>query len=307
MTRVQRRCDVSFDSQGTGIAGWVYRPAAATTPSPVLVMAHGLGAVKEMRLDAFAERFADAGITVLVFDYRHFGASDGTPRQLLSIRRQLDDWQAAIAYARKIEGVDASRVALFGTSFSGGHVLRAALHDGHIAAVVSQCPFTDGPASTPTIGPRAMTAVTARALADLAAAALGRSPVKVPLTALPNHTALMNAADVVPGYSAMIPASVQHPNYVAARIGLSLPFYRPGRALETLRCPVFLAVCTEDSVAPAQRTLRYARKGGANIEVREYSAGHFDVYLPPTFETVVADEIRFLRRHLDLTGVHSDQ
>ncbi|MGX9145996.1 hypothetical protein [Mesorhizobium sp. 128a] len=48
-------------------------------------MAHGLGGIKEMRLDAFAERFSDAGYACLVFDYRNFGASEGAPRQLLDI------------------------------------------------------------------------------------------------------------------------------------------------------------------------------------------------------------------------------
>ena len=46
-------------------------------------MAHGFSGVREQRLDAYAERFAQAGLAVLVFDYRHFGASGGEPRQLL--------------------------------------------------------------------------------------------------------------------------------------------------------------------------------------------------------------------------------
>jgi hypothetical protein len=44
-----------------------------------------------------------AVLTALAFDYRHFGDSDGTPRQLLDIAHQLEDWQAAIAYARATE------------------------------------------------------------------------------------------------------------------------------------------------------------------------------------------------------------
>lgn len=55
----------------------------------MIVMAHSLGGVRQMRLDAFARRFSAAGCRCLVFDYRHFGASAGEPRQLLSVRRQL--------------------------------------------------------------------------------------------------------------------------------------------------------------------------------------------------------------------------
>ena len=107
-------------------------------------MAHGFSGVREQRLDAYAERFADAGLAVLLFDYRHFGASDGEPRQYLSIRCQLDDWRAAVAHARGLDGVDPDRVALWGTSFSGGHVIAIASEDARIAAVVSQAPFTFG-------------------------------------------------------------------------------------------------------------------------------------------------------------------
>ena len=107
-------------------------------------MAHGFSGVREQRLDAYAERFAQAGMAVLVFDYRHFGASEGEPRQLLSIARQLEDWRAAVAHARSLEGIDTKRIALWGSSFSGGHVIATAAKDPDVAAVVSQAPYTDG-------------------------------------------------------------------------------------------------------------------------------------------------------------------
>ncbi|WP_040740439.1 alpha/beta hydrolase, partial [Nocardia tenerifensis] len=170
------RSDIEFPSAGTTVRGWLYRPATTDGAVPVVVMAHGLGAVKEMRLDAFAERFAAAGIAVVVFDYRHFGASDGEPRQVLSIGRQLADWTAAIDYAATLDGVDPSRIAVFGTSFSGGHVLRVAARDRRVAAVVSQCPFTDGLASAPTVGLRPLLGIATRAVADVASAAVRRGP-----------------------------------------------------------------------------------------------------------------------------------
>src|ERR1700737_4146534 len=85
-----------------------------------------------------------AGLAALVFDYRHFGASEGEPRQLLDIKLQLADWTAAIAFARTLEGIDEERIALWGTSFSGGHDIELAAHDGRVAAVVAQVPFVDG-------------------------------------------------------------------------------------------------------------------------------------------------------------------
>src|SRR5919202_566943 len=112
------RTDDRFDSGDTDCAAWLY----GSLPAPLIVMGHGLGAVREMRLDAYAQRFAAAGFAALVFDYRHFGASGGEPRQLLDVRRQLEDWRAAVAFARTVDGIDPERVALWGTSFSGGHV-----------------------------------------------------------------------------------------------------------------------------------------------------------------------------------------
>lgn len=117
-------------------------------------MAHGFGALKEGRLDAFAERFAAAGMAALVFDYRHFGTSTGEPRGLMHMDRQHDDWQAAVAHARTLERVDPERIALWGSSNSGGHVIWVAARDPRIAAVVSQVPHTDGLATMGAAGPR---------------------------------------------------------------------------------------------------------------------------------------------------------
>ena len=145
------RTDITFTSDGTECAAWLYRPDAEA-PRPLVVMAHGFTGTRELRLDAYAERFCAAGLGALVFDYRHFGASDGEPRQLLSIPRQHADYHAALAYARALEWVDPNRVAVFGSSFSGGHVLAIAAQDPRVAAVVSQCPYTDSLATLPAIG-----------------------------------------------------------------------------------------------------------------------------------------------------------
>src|SRR5688572_30315455 len=138
------RQDITFVSGGKRCAAWLYLPDGATEPAPCVVMAHGFGGTRSDAVPAFAERFVEAGLAALVFDYRHFGDSEGEPRQLLDIARQHEDYRAAIAYVRSREEVDAARVALFGSSFSGGHVVHLAARDPSIAAVVSQVPFMDG-------------------------------------------------------------------------------------------------------------------------------------------------------------------
>src|SRR5688572_4882796 len=124
--RAVRRYDLTFESRGTRCAAWLYRPDVEA-PVPCVVLAHGFDGVREQRLDAYAECFAEAGLAALVFDYRGFGSSDGNPRQLFHNKGQLADWRAAIACARALEdAVDPTRIALWGTSTSAGHVVRLA-------------------------------------------------------------------------------------------------------------------------------------------------------------------------------------
>lgn len=296
-----KRLDVQFPSQGLNCSAWLYLPDG-TTPAPVIVMAHGLGGTRVMRLDAFAERFCAAGYACLVFDYRHFGGSEGVPRQLLDVNRQLQDWKAAVAYARACSQVNARRVVLWGTSFSGGHVLSAAADDQGVAAVISQCPFTDGLASSLALNPLSSFKVTVRALQDQAGAWLGASPVMVALAAGPGAAALMTAPDAEPGYLGLLPpgAANSFPNHVAARFGLQIIRYFPGRRAAKIACPVLFCVCDGDSVAPAAATLRHARRAPRG-EIRRYADGHFDIYVGDAFERVVRDQIDFLCRHVPLS------
>lgn len=294
------RSDISFESSGQLCRGWLYLPAAAG-PHPVIVMAHGFGAVKEMGLDAYAKRFAAAGYACLVFDYRHFGASDGEPRQLLDIESQLQDWAAAIAFARAHDDLDPERVALWGTSFAGGHALVAGARDGRVAAVISQCPFTDGRASVRVMEFRVLLRVSWLALRDAVGSLFGRAPVLVPSAGEPGSIAMMTAPDVVPGYLGLVPEGFAFRNEVAARIALHVLFYRPGRSAAKLQCPVLFCVCDTDSVAPAGSTLRHAAKAPRS-EIKRYPEGHFDIYLGEPFERVTADQLEFLQRRLPIPG-----
>ena len=142
------RRDIEFNAEGTTLRGWFYpaggaREGAART-GPAVVMAHGFSAVKEMYLDKFAEVFAGAGLNVLVFDNRCFGASDGEPRQEIDPWAQVRDYRHAITYASTLPEVDPARIGVWGSSYSGGHVLVVAAIDRRVKAVVSQVPLVSG-------------------------------------------------------------------------------------------------------------------------------------------------------------------
>ena len=142
------RRDIEFNAEGTTLRGWFY-PAGgagqgAAGTAPAVVMAHGFSAVKEMYLDKFAEVFAGAGLNVVVFDNRCFGASDGEPRQEIDPWAQVRDYRHAITYASTLPEVDPARIGIWGSSYSGGHVMVVAAIDRRVKAVVSQVPLASG-------------------------------------------------------------------------------------------------------------------------------------------------------------------
>ena len=139
------REDVLIPSAGAKLSAWRYVPAGlpAGERRPAIVMAHGWAAVKEMYLDDYAARFASHGFVVTVFDYRNFGASEGEPRQHIDPAMQLEDYKNAITWTQAQESVNSDRIGVWGSSFSGGHVLQLATYDKRIKAVVSQVPLVD--------------------------------------------------------------------------------------------------------------------------------------------------------------------
>lgn len=290
------REDVTFKSGDDVCAAWLYRPVAST-PAAVVVMAHGFSGTRELRLDAYAERFCAAGLGALVFDYRRFGASSGEPRQVIDVRDQHDDYRAAIALARSLDWADPSRIALFGTSFSGGHVLAVATRDAQVAAVVAQCPFTDGPASLRALGVGGALRMTVAGTRDQLRALRGRDPYYIPAIGPPGSQAVMDTPDAEPGMRALLPEETLWRNEVAARIALRVGAYRPGRAARRLSCPALFCVCDQDSLAPATATVRHAERM-PHARVKRYPIGHFDIYVGEWFERAIGDQTDFLVEHL---------
>jgi uncharacterized protein len=296
------RNDTTFLSAETICRAWHYRPVAlAQKPNPCIVMAHGLGGTRDARLEPYAEFFARAGYDVLLFDYRHFGASDGQPRQLLSISRQLADWAAAIKHARSMPYIDPTKVALWGSSFSGGHVIVAAARDGKIAAVSAQGPMMDGMAAVRNVidyaGLGTVLRLTGLGILDLVMQFLGRKPVYIPLVAEPGEIAAMSTPDAYQGYLDLAPPGFR--NEMTARLSLELGFYRPIAYASRLPCAALIQVCSDDSVAPPEAAIETARRGGENIQLEIYEGmKHFDIYVDEGFRRSSSDQLAFFNRVL---------
>jgi uncharacterized protein len=290
------RVDTEFASDRGTCAAWLYVPDG-DGPFPAVVLAHGWTGVREQRLDAFAVRFAEAGLAAVVFDYRHFGASSGEPRQLLDIKRQLADWAAAVTFARSRAEIDSARIALWGTSFSGGHVIETAARDPQIAAVVAQAPFADGLRNLPSLGVRLALRLTAAGLRDQIGAVLGRPPHMVASVGPPGSLAVMTTSDAEPGFRGIDPPGSSWRNEAAARIALRVSTYRPGRHSDRIAGPILFAIAEDDAITPPAFA-RAAAARAKHSEVRTYPGGHFDVYVGAGFERAVADQVEFLSRHL---------
>lgn len=302
VTQFERRT-VRFPSGDAYCSAWLYLPStAADVAPPIVVMGHGLGATRELGIAPYAERFAEAGMAVLVFTYRNLGDSGGGPRQVLSMPKQLADWDAALGYVAGLAEVDGSRVAIWGSSLGGGHVIAVAARHPELRAAVSQCPFTDGLASAGALGPRETLVLFGFVARDFLAAMLGKDPVCVPVAAAPGRPGLMTAPDALPGMHALVPDGHRWINAAAARSVLSILFYRPGRVAKRIAAPILICISKDDSVAPTATALQYAGQA-PHGDVRLYDAGHFGFYIGDALKQLATDQAEFLVRHLKPSAV----
>lgn len=294
------RNDVRFFVNGTALSAWLYLPEQRPGPFPCIIMGHGLGGTKDAGLEPYATRFQAAGFAVLAFDYRYSGESEGTPRQLIWIPSQLEDWSAALMYVRGLTEIDPARIALWGTSLSGGHVVVTAAHDPGIRCVSAQGPGMDGRAlaleSFRRMGILHSLRMVLHGQRDLVRSWLGLSPHKVPIVGKPGTIALMNTPDAYDAFTKLIPEG--YVNEACARIIIRADKYRPITYASRVRCPVLLQICDHDTLVSLQSLEETAKILGTRAEVKHYPIGHFDIYTGSGFEEGVQDQIAFFRKHL---------
>jgi fermentation-respiration switch protein FrsA (DUF1100 family) len=289
---------VRFVSGDTECAAWHY----PGTNGACVIMAGGGAVTKEPGTDLFAKRFNDAGFAVLAFDYRRLGESGGQPRQIVRMREQLADWQAAIAFAPTLPGVDPTRLAIWGFSLSGGHVFRVAARNPALAAAIAQTPLADGQAAarktTRHQKPLALLRLTGRGILDAVGGLVGRQPLLVPLAGEPGTVAMLTTPDGIDGDRALNPDN-RYPDWqqeVAARSALRIGFYRPGRYASRVRCPMLVIACDQDQSALAGPAVRAAQRAPC-AELVRMPGGHYEPFLGG-HEQAVEAELSFLRRHL---------
>jgi uncharacterized protein len=285
-----------FSSKGVRCSGELYFPSGVENP-PIVVMAHGFAAEKAFRLPAYAEKFASKGLAVFMFDYRCFGSSDGMPRNYVDPGRHLQDWQAAISHVRSLSRINTKKIGLWGSSFSGGHIIVTASQDRDISAIVAQVPFVDSISTTRMLGVKYLIQAMPHALKDMLRMAAFQSPHYVKVIGKPDEFAIMNTPESYPGYSAMIPKNSSWQNQCPARILLTFAAYRPIAAAGNVLCPALVMLGEKDSLidaAAVEKTAKKIPKG----ELVKYPFGHFDIYTGEAFEDAVKKQTDFLWSHL---------
>ncbi len=291
-----RVVQTGFLSGGFRCSADLYLPDVAAA-SPLVIMAHGFGGERTFRLPAYAEHFARNGIAVLLFDYRTFGDSEGKPRNLVDPDWHIADWKAAIAHARTIPDIDKERIALWGTSYSGGHCVVCAAQDAALSAIVVQVPFLDPFSSIAHVGLAHLLQATPHGILDVVKSALGLSPHYVTLAANPGSFAAMNTPESLPGLLSIIPDEAKWDNKVCARILIKFPMYRPLRFASGVKCPALLMLAENDSLVVPDIVRKAARRM-PNAQVISYPFGHFDIYHGNGFEDAISKQTSFLRQHL---------
>ena len=285
-----------FVSKGCRCRGDLYLPDGVTRP-PVIVMAHGFAAERTFGLPAYAARFARTGMAVFLFDYRTFGDSEGTPRNYVDPARHLADWQMAIAHVRSLDAVDSGRIGLWGSSFSGGHVIVTAARDASITAIVAQVPFVDSISTIRKLGLGFLLKASLHATFDILCLMTFQSPHCVKVIGHPDEFAVMNTPESYPGFLALIPEDSHWENRCPARILMTFAGYRPIASARKIKCPALIMLAENDSLidASAVEKTAVAMENGTLIK---YPIGHFDIYSGPSFEDAVRHQTDFFLTHL---------
>lgn len=290
------RQDSNFISQGTKCAGWLYLPVAKENP-PIVIMAHGFAAERSFGLPAFAERFAAEGMAVFVFDYRTFGDSDGAPRNNVDPFAHGVDWDAAIAHVRTLENLDTGRIALWGTSFAGAHVVCAAARDGNITATISQVPFSGIPEDAPKPPLGTMLKMGALMAFDRIKTALTGKPLYMPVVGPPGSAAALNTEECEPGYLALVPEGEAFANqFPVSALGLMMK-YDPLEAAAKVNCPALVVAGRDDSLIPVSQPELMASKLPKG-EFHVLDCNHFAPYRGEWFEKNIAVQTEFLKKNL---------
>ncbi|MCZ7590615.1 MAG: alpha/beta fold hydrolase, partial [Gaiella sp.] len=281
------RRDIEFKTEdGVTLRGWHYPAKGVGGRAPTVIMAHGFTATREIFLDDFAAVFAQAGLGVIVYDHRNFGVSDGEPRSHADPWAQIDGYRDAITFAQTRPDVDPDRIGVWGSSYSGGHVLVVAAIDRRVKCVVAQVPLTWGFETARRLIRGDMWAGLRAAFdADRAARARGEAGALMPVTAPEGEPCALPTADTYAFFTEFARSrETNWKNEVTLRSIEMFTEYEPasyiGRIAPT---PLLLVVARGDHLTPFDLTARAYEEALEPKKLLTLPGGHFEAYTGEPF------------------------
>lgn len=308
---------VTFD--GLTLAGHLY---SAGDRRPCIIMSHGVGSclhpelcifishsnmfqfsgLKENFLPDYALRFTQAGYTVLTYDNRCWGESEGMPRNYVDPILQLRDYVDAFDFASTHPSVDSARIIFWGSSMSGGNAICAATIERRIRAVIVQVPFVSGEEAVKTFGPLHETLLQERAASrrgniSMMAPVMPDTPEEVL-----NGTskAILRDVDAVAFNAEMDRRHYKHEKQAVLQSVLAMVLHEPRAVIHRIApVPLLMVVAEKDRTIPTTQQLEaYSRA----LEPKQLHilkrVGHFDPYFGSAFEENIAVQLEFLKKHV---------
>jgi fermentation-respiration switch protein FrsA (DUF1100 family) len=297
------RRDVTFTSQGLKLAAWYYVPKGMKPDEkrPAIVMAHGFSAPKEALLQNFADRFAAAGFVVTVFDYRYLGASEGEPRGQIFPTEQIEDYRNAITWTQMQKEVDPTRIGVWGTSYSGAHVLHLAAFDRRVKAVVSQVMLVDGPANAARLNRADNVPLTVAFLAGDRAERYKSGKVNyLPVVGPEGTPSALPTPESYDFFQKVVQSSAPRwENRVTLESIEKFLEYTPGANIHRISpTPLLMVVADDDRLTPTDLAIEAYERAREPKKLVVFKGGHFDAYQEPGLKTTAGEATDWFKRWL---------
>ncbi|ERH67766.1 lysophospholipase [Acinetobacter baumannii EGD-HP18] len=265
--------------------------------SAVILMAHGFAGLRQFKLIQYAQRFAQAGYAVILFDYRYWGGSTGKPREMNSINSQLEDWKTMIQYASTCKFIDNRRIVLWGTSLSGGYALSLASELKNIQAIMVQIPYVDGAETAKLYPLQRYPQALKLSSQDYMGSKMGLNPKRLPVVDQ-YKLCFMPTADSYYGYLSIVNPDYYWSGEVPARVFFNLMRYRPIQLVRQINIPVLFIAAQHDSLIPIESSREAATNIAPFVSYHEWDMKHFDIYHGSWFEKAVTTQLEFLHQHI---------
>lgn len=292
----EQRESVSFKVQGDVVSAWYY--GVDRQSKGCIILSHGFNGTKDCILEDYAVEFNRVGFSVLTYDYRSYGGSDGFPRQLLSVTNQQNDLRAAIGFIRDKRPTE--HIFLWGTSAGASYGLIVAAEDSGISGVICQCGAydhkEDAKRGIRDNGLLFYLKLLPHGIRDKWRIKLGLSNHIIPAYGRSGTNVFIRGDSIFNNVEQLGVHSRDFINEVSASFMLQPHGRDVLEAAKEVSCPVLIVVCENDEIIPLQSHYKLREVLGSLLTVVRYPIGHFEIYRGEWFIKAIEEQIRFINR-----------